>query len=126
MPRSIFSVQIRVGDEAVGTTNSKHPRLNLHNKLRSQFKLESSLLLPSSFFNCSNIVSTLSVNHVCSVPHKQQIIFVTNYDKNIVTSNVNLNIITTANTNLVTLVTSSGIQSLHDISTIPYHFLFFH
>ena len=81
MPLFNFSIQIREDDVAVETSNSEHPRLNLNNKLRSQYKLDSNLLLPSYSSNFSNIVSTLSVNHVCSVSHLQQHISVTNHDK---------------------------------------------
>ena len=104
----LFFIQIREGDIGVGTSNSKIPSLNLNNKLRSQYKLESSLILPSNFFNCSNIDSTLSVNHLCSVTHKQRNMSVTNRNKNILTSNVNLNIINIDSTNLITVVISSG------------------
>ena len=45
--------------------------------------------------------------------------------KNIVKSNVNLNIITTASSNLVTVVTSVETKSLHDSSTLLHHFTSF-
>ena len=125
MPLFNFSIQIREDDVAVETSNSEHPRLYLNNTLRSQYKLDSILFLPSYSFNCSNIVSTLSVNHDCSVSHKQQRISVTNHDKNILTSNLNLNIINTASANLVTVVTSSGTPLLHHSCTTPPHFTSF-
>ena len=125
MPLSNFSVQIKEGDVAVETSNSEHPRLYLNNTLRSQYKLDSILFLPSYSFNCSNIVNIFSVNIFCSVTHKQWNIPVTNHDKNILTSYVNLNILNTASTNIVTLVNSSETKSLHDRSTLPHHFTSF-
>ena len=70
MPLFNFSIQIREDDVAVETSNSEHPRLNLNNKLRPQYKLDSSLLLPSYSLYFSTIVSTLSFIHVCSILHK--------------------------------------------------------
>ena len=52
-------------------------------------------------------------------------ISVTNHDKNILTSNVSLNIINTVSTNLITVFTSSETKSLNDSSTLLYHFTSF-
>ena len=91
-----FSLQTRDDYVVFGTSNSEYPRLNLHIKSWSQLKLEARLLLPFYSFNCSNIVSTLSVDHVCSVSLTKQTISVTKHDAHILTSNVNFNIRNTA------------------------------
>ena len=65
------------------------------------------------------------INTIYSITHKQWLISVFNHNSNILTSNANLNIINTTNTNLVTVVTSSDTKPLYDNSTLPHHFTSF-
>ena len=99
----------REEDAPVEINNSELSRLNFV-ELRTKLKLIPSLILPSSFyyyFNCSNTSRVLGLTNICSsFAHRLQNNNMTKRDRNNLPSTVNLNIVNTSSSNLVTIFTS--------------------
>ena len=110
------------------TNNSALPQVNLYFKLRSNLQQDTKLHLPSctlplSSFKYSNVVSTCCINNVCSsFTSRPNNICITKTDCQNLKSKVNLNIINTTSSILVTVVTSSTLGHHLDSNSLPLSF----
>ena len=110
------------------TNNSALPQVNLYFKLRSNLQQDTKLHLPSctlplSSFKYSNVVSTCCINNVCSsFTSRPNNICIAKTDCQNLKSKVNLNIINTTSSILVTVVISSTLGHHLDSNSLPLSF----